>query len=69
LISLLALAKFLAKQTPEQRHLTLPVLFVGGLLSIFIGWNLSRDSFDGINTGDLHGWLAIIREAFGHFNV
>ena len=69
LISLLAIAKFLAKQTPEQRRLSLPVLFVGGLFSIFICWNLSRDSFDGINTGDLHGWLAIIREAFGHFNV
>jgi len=69
LISLLAIAKFLAKQTPEQRHLSLPVLFVGGLLSIFICWNLSHDPFDGINIGDLDGWLAIIREAFGRFNV
>jgi hypothetical protein len=69
IISLLAIAKFLNKESTEQRRITLPVLFAFGLLSIFICWNLSRDSFDGINSGDLSGWLERIRESFGHFNV
>jgi len=69
LISLLAIAKFLNKETADQRRITLPLLFAFGLLSIFICWNLSRDSFDGINTGDLGGWLERIRESFGHFNA
>jgi hypothetical protein len=68
ILSVIVCYKFLLKKA-SSRNVLLPLFAVVAIASMFLCWNLSRNSFDGLNEADLGGWLLRIREVFGYYNV
>jgi len=48
----------------SSMHIILPIFIATVFISTFITWNLSRNTFDGLNIGDLNGYLYDLRRLF-----